>query len=183
MEEDFFPEIVEKVVRIEGGYSNDPDDPGGETNWGITKKTALRAGYDKPMVDMTKEDAINIYRINYWNVMSLDKIRDKDIALELFDSGVNMGNHYPQLWLQENLNALNNQGKRWPDIDEDANIGSTTGKMVVIACENKDIKESLLKLLNADQAVRYKNIVRARQKSEKYLHGWLKQRVNLPSGH
>ena len=44
-----FHELVEDLLTKEGGYINDPDDPGGETNFGITKRTAREAGYSGPM--------------------------------------------------------------------------------------------------------------------------------------
>ena len=36
---DTFEEIIDKVIEHEGGYVNDPDDPGGETKYGIAKKS------------------------------------------------------------------------------------------------------------------------------------------------
>ncbi len=62
-----FQAYTDEVIRIEGGYVNDPVDPGGETKYGITLNTARRFGYNGRMIDLTKEEAKEIYRKGYWN--------------------------------------------------------------------------------------------------------------------
>lgn len=57
-----FDKAIERVVKHEGGYVNHPKDPGGETNWGITRNTATAVGYKGSMRNMTSEQAIAIYR-------------------------------------------------------------------------------------------------------------------------
>lgn len=81
------------VVGIEGGYVNDPKDPGGETRWGISKR-------QYPNVDipqLTLEQAKAIYLRDYWNTHGCDKL-DWTEALLVFDCAVNGGNH--QRWYQ-----------------------------------------------------------------------------------
>ena len=56
-----FDEIIEKVLEHEGKYSNDSDDLGGETNFGITK----RFYPDIDIKNLTKEEAIDIYYKDY----------------------------------------------------------------------------------------------------------------------
>ena len=46
---DKFTKFIDRVLSHEGGYVNHPKDPGGETNWGITKRTALANGYTGAM--------------------------------------------------------------------------------------------------------------------------------------
>jgi hypothetical protein len=74
------------TLQWEGGYSCDPDDPGGETNWGISKRTY-------PHLDikgLTRDDAAAIYRRDYWDSLKLDgEFTPLDITL--FDSAVNLG--------------------------------------------------------------------------------------------
>ena len=62
-----FQAFTDEVIRIEGGYVNDPDDPGGETKYGITKRLAVSLGYRKRMIDMTKDEAKELYRLSFWN--------------------------------------------------------------------------------------------------------------------
>lgn len=81
-----FDRVVEFVLNHEGGYSNDPDDPGGETNFGISKRSY-------PMLNikaLTRADAIEIYRKDYWMHCKCDQM-PISIAVLLFDSAVNQG--------------------------------------------------------------------------------------------
>ena len=61
-----FQQIFDRLIGHEGGYVNDPRDPGGETNWGITKGTALANGYAGAMKAMTREQAFKIYQSAFW---------------------------------------------------------------------------------------------------------------------
>lgn len=180
---DDFKYCVEKVFSFEGGYSNDSDDLGGETNWGITVKTARRAGYTKPMKLMTREEAELIYKKLYWDILRLDDVIDRDVCLEMFDTGVNMGQSWPVRFLQRILNALNNEGKRWNDIAVDGKIGPVTVTTLNSSLPHKDMKECILKGMNGLQTARYVDITENREKNEKYLKGWLLHRVSktIPS--
>jgi lysozyme family protein len=76
------------VVGIEAGYVNNPQDPGGETKFGITKR-------QYPTVDiknLTLEQAQDIYRRDYWNTHDLDTL-EYGKALLVFDTAINGGNH------------------------------------------------------------------------------------------
>lgn len=81
-----FDVIMDHIFHWEGGYSNDPDDPGGETNFGISK----RAHPDEDIAGMTKERAKEIYKRDYWNKLQLDTT-PWPWDLVLMDTGVNMG--------------------------------------------------------------------------------------------
>lgn len=52
---DEFNRFINRVLSHEGGYVNHPKDPGGETNWGITKRTAMANGFNGSMRAMTRE--------------------------------------------------------------------------------------------------------------------------------
>jgi len=62
-----FDEVFERTIGHEGGYVNNPKDPGGETNWGITIKTARDNGYTGSMKSMSRLQAKEIYRVAFWN--------------------------------------------------------------------------------------------------------------------
>lgn len=85
-----FDQAFERLVGHEGGYVNHPEDPGGETNWGITLRTARENGYTGRMIDMTREQAKAIYRTAYWQRAKADQY-DGAIAFQLFDAAVNHG--------------------------------------------------------------------------------------------
>lgn len=63
-----FQKAVDFVLAREGGYSNDPDDPGGETNFGICK----RSFPDVDIKALTRDEAISLYRKHYWEKASCD---------------------------------------------------------------------------------------------------------------
>ena len=85
-----FDEAFERVIAHEGGYVNHPDDPGGETNWGITARTARANGYTGPMRELTRRQAREIYRVAYWGRARADDY-DPAIGFQLFDAAVNHG--------------------------------------------------------------------------------------------
>lgn len=81
-----FPMMIDRILGHEGGYVNDPADPGGETNWGISKRAY-------PSVDiraLTKDQAIEIYHKDYWTPLRLEGFAD-GVAYQLLDSAVNSG--------------------------------------------------------------------------------------------
>ena len=84
------------TLKWEGGYVNDPHDPGGETNKGITK--AVYDNYRKlsklPIQSVkliSANEIYDIYEHNYWLCMGCDKLADIKLAISVFDCGVNMG--------------------------------------------------------------------------------------------
>lgn len=85
-----FTDAFATVVGIEGGYSNNPADPGGETMYGITIKVARANGYMGAMQDMPLSVAENIYLLKYWNPLLLNQLPN-NVALQIFDCNVNGG--------------------------------------------------------------------------------------------
>lgn len=85
-----FDQVFDRCMGHEGGYVNDPRDPGGETNWGITHRTALENGYIGAMRDMTREQAKAIYRKAFWERYQCEKM-PLAIAFQFFDACINHG--------------------------------------------------------------------------------------------
>lgn len=85
-----FTQIFNRLIGHEGGYVNDPRDPGGETNWGITKRTAQANGYQGSMRAMTREQAYKIYYSAFWLRYQCDKMPEA-VAFQFFDAAVNHG--------------------------------------------------------------------------------------------
>jgi len=94
-----FDQAFDRLVGHEGGYVNHPNDPGGETNWGITRRTANEQGYTGEMRDLTREQAKDIYRRAYWLRVKADQY-DSAIAFQVFDAAVNHGIKQAVRWLQ-----------------------------------------------------------------------------------
>ena len=85
-----FQQIFDRLIGHEGGYVNNPRDPGGETNWGITKRTAQANGYQGSMRAMTREQAYKIYYSAFWLRYQCDKMPEA-VAYQFFDAAVNHG--------------------------------------------------------------------------------------------
>jgi lysozyme family protein len=81
-----FDEVFDRLIGHEGGYVNHKDDPGGETNWGISKRSY-------PAIDiakLTRDEAKEIYRRDFWQRARMTEY-DPAIAYQVFDIGVNSG--------------------------------------------------------------------------------------------
>ncbi|WP_428030639.1 glycoside hydrolase family 108 protein [Ancylobacter sp.] len=89
-----FQACLEIVFGGEGGFSNDKFDPGGATKFGITIRTLSAYRGDEASVDdvakLTKDEAKDIYRSLYWNVMKCEQL-PPGVDLVVFDHGVNAG--------------------------------------------------------------------------------------------
>ena len=81
-----FDQAFERLIGHEGGYSNDPVDPGGETKYGISK----RAYPGEDIKGMTLDRAKAIYLRDYWGPAGCDAVPD-GIKFDLFDMAVNSG--------------------------------------------------------------------------------------------
>lgn len=82
-----FDLAIEKTLKHEGGYVNDPKDPGGETNFGISK----RSYPNEDIKGLTKARAKEIYKRDFWSKVSGDKIKSQNAADSVFDMAVNAG--------------------------------------------------------------------------------------------
>lgn len=82
----FFPAAFLVVVGSEGGYVNNPADPGGETRYGISK----RAYPNLDIAALTLEEAQAIYLRDYWTPLNCDAM-SWELALINFDCAVNQG--------------------------------------------------------------------------------------------
>lgn len=85
-----------RLIGNEGGYVNNPADPGGETNWGITwpilnqamGKGVISAG--TTIVDLTRDQSALIYKAFFWDLGKMDQF-DPAVAFQVFDFAVNSG--------------------------------------------------------------------------------------------
>lgn len=90
-----FDQAFHKVIGHEGGYVNDPKDPGGETKYGISK----RSYPDEDIKNLTLDRAKAIYRADYWNKCRCDEL-PADARMSVFDAAVNSGVAQATKWLQ-----------------------------------------------------------------------------------
>ena len=90
-----FDYFIERVLVHEGGYVNDPRDPGQETRWGISKRAY-------PQVDirnLTRAQAVDIYRRDFWQRVRGDEL-PREFAFQALDAAVNHGIGNAVRWMQ-----------------------------------------------------------------------------------
>ncbi len=163
------------------GYVFDPDDPGGETNYGITKRTARRYGYFGSMKEIPYEIVESIYRQEYWNKVCGNYIADQDISNEMFDTSVLCGPEVVIEFMQRSLNVMNRNGALYPDVLVDGFMdegGETIKALNLSLTIAPYYKANILKALNCLQG--WYLITRAENnpRLEKFVPGWFRIRIN-----
>lgn len=173
--------IIDGILAMEGGWSFNDKDKGGETNWGISEAVARAHGYTGDMRDLSRIEAYAILENDYWIKPGFDRIAQISypISFELCDAAVNIGAHYPCLWLQRWLNVLNQQEKRYDDLKADGHIGPLTLAALTrfLSWRGKEGESTLVKALNCSQGAYYLEITEKRHENEQFIYGWIKNRV------
>lgn len=181
--------ILGAVFMMEGGYVNNPKDPGGETNHGVTiavakshkEVLASEYGWDGSMKGLTKEMAAEIYIDDYIIKPGFLEVIEVSPAVshKLVDAGVNTGTSRPSRWFQESLNALSRDGKDYPKIQVDGKVGAGTVKAYK-ALQNKRGKveacKTMIKMLDGKQLNHYVSL-----NMPDFTYGWIANRIgNVP---
>ncbi len=189
-----FDSSLALVLKHEGGYVFDPDDPGGETYRGIARRyhpdwpgwtriDQLRRDDTPAWTKALDEDpslqaqVAQFYRQRFWNRLWGDRLPDQALADELLDTAVNLGVHRAVTFLQEALNLLNRNQRDYLDLAEDGLLGPKT-LATIQRCLQRGDGQLLLKTCNLLQGMHYVRIVRRNPVQEKFFRGWLK-RVEL----
>lgn len=174
-------ETVDALIGREGKYSNNPHDAGGETMWGITVAVARAFGYMGPMMNMPRSVAVRIYMERYWFAPHLNEVSLQSplIAEELLDTGVNMGPAIAGRFLQRALNVLNRDDKLYPNIGVDGAIGNMTlaALRAFLFVRGVGGEVVLMRMLNAQQSVRYIELAENNVSQEEFEYGWQSNRV------
>lgn len=170
--------IIDEIIKVEGGYVNDPSDSGGETNFGITVAVARRSGYTGEMYDMPRQVAFDIYAAKYWDKVCADQLQElsESICTEVVDTAVNMGTGRAGKFLQRALNVLNNRTKLYGDLIVDGAVGQKTVDALKIYLKYRD-EQTMVKALNSLQGAFYITLAERREKDERFVYGWFKNRI------
>ena len=152
---DFKTAILLTLVH-EGGYVNNPDDPGGETNMGISK----RQFPDLDIKNLTQDQAVEIYREGYWKEL-YSQIESQTIVNKLFDLGVLFGVGTAVGILQLTLGIT---------------VDHTFGPDTLQAINDAD-ETSLLASYKANLMTHVFNIATANPAERQFLKGW-SNRIN-----
>ncbi len=154
-----FEAAIPIVLRHEGGHVHDPADAGGETNFGICKRSY-------PTVDvahLTRADAETIYRRDFWIPLQLDQVRDQQVAAKVLDTAVLVGKSQAVKFLQR---AVQNAGGGLVPVD--GCIGPATLHAV-----NQSSPLLLLDAYRRLLVTFYEGLVEAVPTNQKFLSGWL----------
>jgi lysozyme family protein len=160
--------ILSFILKYEGGYVNHPDDPGGETNRGITKAT-LATAYAQGLVshnsvkDITKEDASKIYAARYYKNYGYDKLPFA-VSLVLTDTTVNSGRGGAARIVQRALSSLGY------DIVIDGKWGPKTQATVEKAAAEMSLQ--FAKFILVKRKNYYDDIISSNPSQEKFRTGW-----------
>lgn len=176
--------LILPVLRKEGmgTLTNDPNDSGGTTIWGVTEAIARSAGYTGPMADMTEDQAIAIYRTIFWQQPHFDAIHTiiPTLAVYMLDIGINLAPAEAGKFLQRSLNVLNNAETLFADLKVDGNCGAKTqaalkAYRVVRAAQDGDLV--ILGMVRAMAVLRYVELAEANTGDERYEYGWQRARA------
>lgn len=173
-------EIINEIIKTEGGYVDDPADSGGATKYGITEETARRYGYGGTMASLSRDLAFRIYEDRYWLSVSGDELAELSgpVVREVVDTGANMGTTAAVRILQRALNVFNDRGRLYADIKPDGIAGPATVGALRAYLAHRD-ERALVRALNCLQGARYIELAERREKDERFVYGWIKNRVTL----
>ena len=156
-----FDDIIEIVLEHEGGYVNDPKDPGGETNFGVAK----RSHPDVDIKNLTKEGAKEIYKKTYWDKNKVDKMPD-NLKHIYFDMCVNQGKSRAVKILQRAANA------KGAGLDVDGGLGPAT----LGAIEKSNVE---LQRVRAYRVKYYADLVTRKPDLERFYFGWFRRALEV----
>ncbi len=170
--------LLEYIFLVEGGYFNHPNDPGGETMYGIIKTEARANGYNGAMRDLPREVACEIYLRKYWKNNGLMKIESFIVGLCIFDFFVNSGSRGATI-AQETVNAVytNRTGSvqfgksadaaGLKPIAVDGQMGDKTFEAI-----NKIPPFVFISIYNVLQEDKYEDLMRNNGKLRSFDKGW-----------
>lgn len=160
LDDEKFRLAVGKTLAHEGGYACDPRDPGGETSFGISRRSY-------PSLDirnLTRADAEAIYFRDWWSRYGYGAVNDPAVAAKVFDLAVNLGPTPAHRLLQAALcDTLDG-----PGVVVDGRLGLAT----LAAVNGHPRPEYLLAALKLRAVARYLEIGKAR-----FLAGWIRRAI------
>lgn len=171
--------ILAGLLIVEGGYVNHPTDPGGETNYGITKKVAVEHGYTGPMEYLPREVAMDIYATTYISKPKFDKVLEisEPVGVKLVDTGVNTGYSRAIKWYQQSLNNFSRGCRDYSCVVVDGSIGPATlnaHKKLIDKRGKVDTCKLLLRGINTYQGEHYMKLTSL----STFNVGWFLHRIN-----
>lgn len=185
------------VGELEGGYSNDKNDTGGETfkgvsrnnfpnwrGWSLIDTLKRQSGFPQnALADQLLNDLVkDWYKETFWDVFGLDALHTDDVACEVFEQSVNHGIGRGARHIQEACNALNYTQQFGPDLAVDGKPGpATRARLAKVANSSPQLALALANALNCLQGAFYVslgNSQSAKSDYRMYTKGWLSKRAS-----
>ncbi|MDR2067724.1 MAG: hypothetical protein LBP41_01910 [Holosporaceae bacterium] len=148
------------LMYHEGGYVDDKKDAGGETHYGISKRSYPHLD----IKNLTMDQARQIYFVDFWMKAKCEQIDNDDIATKFFDLAVHTGIPQAVKLIQRALRSAGTQ------VTEDGIIGPITLKAI-----NKADSTDLLAALKSEAAGHYRLIANANPSQRRFIDGWLRR--------
>jgi lysozyme family protein len=183
-----FEIAVQKVLIHEGGLVNNPSDPGGITNFGISlrylvaliqQQPGLLPLYDsnhdgiidaQDIIDLSKNQAIQIYKTQWWDRYRYGEINNNSVAGKVFDLAVNVGAPRANTFLQEACQAITVCN----GLIEDGILGAISLNFI-----NQINSSQLLQTFLSIAKNYYVALANAHPQLEQFLNGWLNRLADV----
>lgn len=174
--EDRFQHCVKVILEHEGGLSQDKNDPGGTTNWGISLRYLRTIGMDinhdgvindDDIIGLPLIDAVKIYRKYWWDAYRYTGFNELVVVEKVFDLAVNMGAHGAHKLLQKAINFIRPLNDL---IVVDGILGGET-----FAAANALYGDKLRDRLRIYAHMRYLQIIENNPQLEVFKNGWFKR--------
>lgn len=173
-----FNQALQLVLQNEGGYVNDPNDPGGETYKGVARKmnsnwigwTLIDLQKKQPNfpANLANNGELNaeiqqFYKVGYWDTVKGDDITDQRVANTIFDFGVNAGVSTSVILAQ-----------KVTEVNEDGVMTADT-----VTAVNAMEGDKFLAYFTIAKIARFIKIVQHRPASQKYFYGWIRRALGV----
>src|SRR5271163_3132568 len=164
---------IPTILRHEGGFNNDPADPGGATNFGVSLRWLKAQGLledleqqDKTqnevlvIKELTQEQAEAFYKTYWWNPYNYGVINSQMVATKIFDTAVNLGAPRAHRIVQACLGFTPDQRDGILGPASMAEINAAGAAPLIVQIQNM-------------QAAFYRQLVATNPARAKFLQGWL----------
>ncbi len=170
-----FLAALDIVLAHEGGHANDPDDPGGATNYGISLRWLRSLGElegdldddgdvdGEDILGLRREEAARFYYEHWWQPQGYGQFSSDAVAAKTFDLAINMGPRAAHRILQRAVRAASGQA-----LIDDGVIGPKT-RLAVEACSGGQLTAAM----RSEAAGTYRLIAVGKPRLNKFLRGWL----------
>lgn len=191
-----FDRLFEKLIRIEGGYANHPDDRGAETycgisrrfwpqweGWTVVDRLKSSPGFPKSAYENAElaQNVKEFYRQNFWSRMRLDIIDEEAICEEIFEMSVNLGISKTAEIIRASYANLDPAPGPDPGFSVEVRVLFPKDAEALNRISAAGRTDAFLVLANAYQAVHYNNLVFKDKRQKIFLLGWLRNRCVLPT--